>query len=69
MKIPGSEDDLRRISLVAARVPGTVSFLNPQPTLSVGDTNRPSCPKADLHGVRTKPPRRVENWSIIRFIG
>jgi len=30
------------------RVPATVSFLNPQPALSLAHANRPSCPNPDL---------------------
>jgi len=30
--------------------PGTVSFLSPQPSLSLGDANRPSCPATLIQG-------------------
>ena len=32
------------------RVPATVSFLNPQPALSLAHANRPLCPIRDPHG-------------------
>src|ERR1700692_1978129 len=43
------------------RIPAIVSFLNPQPALSLVGGNRSSCPKCVIRGHAVEAPDRMEN--------